>query len=231
MFAAVNQGHDKMQALQVVDSEFVLNLLRSDVSLDIEILFAAYKLSGNSPAAKHAQGYYFEEVIHQWILIRKPHPVTTACRFAEGTKEVPQMLTERNLYWIPVVSNFPNIDSALVHEDTLYAFQFSVGGGHTFNESTFRRGFVDVVRSNRAFQNVELSVVVCFVTNTQAFKAPSSSFPSRTFCVDMTSVQTMAAAIEGMMSDIAGGGSGFRRIRQLLCRKRRRRPPSRHAGP
>lgn len=232
MFAAVKQSQDKMLALQVVDSEFVLSLLRSVVSVEIEALFAAYQLSGNSPAAKHAQGYYFEEIIHQWILLRKPHPVQKACWFAEGAKEVPQMLAESKLYWIPVVSNFPNIDSALVYDDTLYAFQFSVGGGHEFNDTTFRRGFVDVVRSNRAFQNVELAVVVCFVTSVQVFKAPSTSFPTRTFCVDMTSVQTMATAIECMMSEIAGGDSGFRRIRQLLCKKRRRRAsPSRRAGP
>jgi hypothetical protein len=217
MFAAVNQADDKMQALQIVDSEFVLKRLCSIGPVDVEALFAAYQLAGKSRAAMDAQGYYFKEVIHQWILLRRPHPVTNACRCTE-------MMTERKLYWIPVVSNFPNVDAALIYEDALYAFQFAVGGGYKFDDTTFCRGFVDVINSNRAFQNADLAVVVCFVTNVvQGCNAPSSIFPTRTFCVDMTSVDSMATSIEGMMSEIAGEHSGFRRLRQWLCRRRQRR--------
>jgi hypothetical protein len=218
-----NQAEDKMQALQIVDSEFVLKGLCSMSPVSVEALFAAYQLAGKSRGAKDAQGYYFKEVIHQWILLRKPLPVTNACRCTVEANEVLHMLTERKLYWIPDVSNFPTVDAALVYEDTLYAFQFVVGGGYQFDDTTFRRGFVNVVKSNRAFQNADLAVVVCFVTHVQDFNAPSSSFPTRTFCVDMTSVGSMATSIEGMMSEIAGEHSGFRRFRQWLCRKRQRR--------
>jgi hypothetical protein len=60
-------------------------------------------------------------------------------------------LSKPNRYWVPSVSNFANIDLALVLNNTLFAFQMTVEASHEFDLTSFESCLVKPVKE--AFQN------------------------------------------------------------------------------
>lgn len=60
-------------------------------------------------------------------------------------------LREPNAYWVPNVSNFPSIDSAIVLNNTLYAFQMRISSKpKPFIFKRFRQ-FHDHLRTKEPF--------------------------------------------------------------------------------
>ena len=58
----------------------------------------------------------------------------------EGVRE----LSQKNQYWIPSVSNFVNIDSAVVgSDDKVWCYQFTVSRTHTFKKRRMRSCFLN----------------------------------------------------------------------------------------
>jgi hypothetical protein len=60
-------------------------------------------------------------------------------------------LSKPNVYWVPSVSNFANMDSALVLNNTLFAFQMTIQASHEFDETSFESSLVKPVKE--VFQN------------------------------------------------------------------------------
>jgi hypothetical protein len=148
-----NTDTERMDALQVVDSLYVLRRLCE--KLDMEPFFKAYKLSQNVKV-EPAQGLYFEKIVHQWFLkyskgADSNRPIQEVC-FSTGSKaEGVRQLSKPYMYWVPSTSNFPTIDSALVLNNTLFAFQITIQVSHGFDEKKFESSFVKPVKNT--FQN------------------------------------------------------------------------------
>ena len=79
--------------------------------------------------------------------------------FSWGTNRTcVEQLSSPNVYWVPSNHDFPNIDSALVHNRTLYAFQMTISSDtHQFDQATFKSSFVDRAREKVEHDRVVLS--------------------------------------------------------------------------
>jgi hypothetical protein len=143
----------RMHALQVVDSSYVLHRLCE--CLDMEPFLKAYELSKRFKV-EEVQSLYFKCIIHQWFLndskrADSSSPIQEVCFSTGTTVEGMCQLSIPNMYWVPSVSNFANIDSALVLNNTLFAFQMTVQASHEFDETSFESSLVKPVKE--AFQN------------------------------------------------------------------------------
>jgi hypothetical protein len=56
-------------------------------------------------------------------------------------------LNKVDMYWVPSIDNFPNIDADVVQNRTLHAFQYTISDRHKFTERTFTT-FVNTVCDN-----------------------------------------------------------------------------------
>jgi hypothetical protein len=148
----------RMCGLQVVDSRYALNYLR--LELDIEKVHDAYKLLKGS-LQRGPEGCLFELTIHRIVHSRCNLPENSVDRFpnvhrvcwseAETWKADMDALCELSVYWVPKLSNFPSIDSAIVHNNTLYAFQMRISCDLKFNVKKVSR-----VRSGRPIEGAVL---------------------------------------------------------------------------
>jgi hypothetical protein len=138
---------------QIPDSAYVLGLAR-DKLVGVRWVFDAYEKAKRVFATNRALlGWYFELVFH--AVVRWDHGRPQAERamnvvqgLVSGTgptwKDNLGSLTAPNKYWTPSLFNFPDIDSALIHEGTLYAFQCTMKQDHSFDYYRFRETFEQV---------------------------------------------------------------------------------------
>jgi hypothetical protein len=137
----------RMRAYQMVDSRYALKTLCTTVEMGR--FFGAYHLAKSSNLAA-GQGVFFEHVVHQWAEnSEKSSEIQTfkdVCWSSGTNAQCIEELSSPYVYWIPSHQNFPNIDSALVHNKTLYAFQMTISETHRFEQATFECNFVDKVR-------------------------------------------------------------------------------------
>jgi hypothetical protein len=172
---------ERMHALQVVDSSYVLHQLCE--CLDMEPFLKAYELSKRFKV-EEVQSLYFKYIIHQWFLNDSKHadsnsPIQEVCISTGTTVEGMCQLSKPNMYWVPSVSNFANMDSALVLNNTLFAFQIAVKPSHEFDETSFESSFVKPVKE--AFQNqlggkgiTQVVVVFVMIIPENEFTLPKS---------------------------------------------------------
>jgi hypothetical protein len=221
--AATGDWRMEMSALQIVDSGYVLRNLRDKRGLQ-DFMTTYNELWTRNIRAP--QGCIFELILHQVITDNQCLPCDNEGRFpvinnvvwSQGTQvESVEMLTDPGVLWIPSKQNFPNIDSALVHNGTLYVFQMTVRDTHGFNESTFRSTFVSIVEATLPLTRA----AVCFVhphgtafqtprpaTRQSARRAKSTRKAPVTYeshGVNMSSLQTIAASLMELFRRIGQG--------------------------
>jgi hypothetical protein len=168
-----------MRAYQVVDSRHALQRLCAEV--DMGPFREAYALTRINELGT-GQGVFFEHIIHQFaknktMVNMESDPVKAFDKvcFSSGTNRgCVEQLSSPNLYWVPSNHNFPNVDSALVTNRTLYAFQMTISGTHKFDQATFKSGFLDQVREKVEHDRV---VVMFLHPDTTDFALPNQ--PSR----------------------------------------------------
>jgi hypothetical protein len=155
-------------ATQFVDSKFLWKALSQ--KLGTERFVNEYKYDAETQNSSMAE-WHFESTVHAWFseLIvgqQEEDPIirTVSNLSTTSDKDNDQLIKERKQYWIPPSTNFRNVDSALVIDDTLYAFQVTVSKDHPFNASSF---FHDFLGTMKAF-NVT-SIHVCVITTQQRF--------------------------------------------------------------
>jgi hypothetical protein len=207
--ADAENGAFRMSAIQVVDSAYVLAAFQQNVSQGK--FFATYKVVATS-TNRTLEGSFFELVIHKMIQSNSQLPAGNALKFPNvdkscrsvgaSWKEDLAALDEPNMYWIPNTSNFRNIDSAIVHNDILYAFQMTIKESHKFNCSTF---MVDVktLRKSAAFRALSRAVVVFFVVPLGVDFTPprdEGSIEFRTHHVDMKSLDTLTESLHALFA-------------------------------
>ena len=167
-----------MSALQIVDSGYVLRNLRDKRGLQ-DFMSTYNELWTRNIRAP--QGCIFELILHQVITDNQclpsdnegRFPVITNVVWSQGTQvQSVEKLSDPGVLWIPSKQNFPNIDSALVHNGTLFVFQMTIRETHGFNESTFRSKFVSIVNTSLSLTGA----TVCFVhPHDTVFQTPRSA--------------------------------------------------------
>jgi hypothetical protein len=182
---------DWMTAVQFVDSKFLLRHLRARLTL--ETFHAAYFLcqSMNSGAGR---GLFFEHLVHQWFE-RSQGDLGITVLWTEGTaQQSVGLFVDHDVYWIPSIVNFPNIDSAIVLGDILYVFQMTIMVDHPFDMDTFEAEFVVPVVPRVSRVGVPVDSVFLFIV------VPRGTF----FRLDL-----FRNRLNRMHFDIAGRRIGF----------------------
>ena len=143
--------------IQRVDSIYCLNKLCQKISLNE--WFSSYSL-GVSIGDGTLQDVTFERCIHVWFFRVKPPLVPTVC-WSQGTaSEGIKQLISPNVYWIPSISNFPHIDSAVVIGSELYALQITCQKKQKrFVSKDFLTNFVAVVQLAFTIQFTNVNVI------------------------------------------------------------------------
>jgi hypothetical protein len=146
-----------MKAIHVVDSQYILNRLRQ--TLDVGQFVESYRF-GESLNNRALQGLHFEVAVHQYFE-NTAFGTIEFHRSAGTAKQGVAELVSPNVYWVPSIPNFPNIDSAIVWGGTLHVLQMTIKRKHGFKLKTFAHKFVTPVRSKVLFQNqVSFHIVV-----------------------------------------------------------------------
>jgi hypothetical protein len=151
MFASQAQRQRKnsnwkgvMLAVQIVDSQYALGRLATKMSVDKFLESYRFCLIYGM---RSVAGGYFERIIHQSVKALDFSSVVKRVAWSFGTTEESlQQLDGTGVYWIPSVSNFVSIDSALVYNHTLYSFQMTIKDRRDFNVVGFRSKFVNPVK-------------------------------------------------------------------------------------
>ena len=149
--------------LQIVDSQFFAHLLQDRCGL--EQYYDAYRHAKDTKLSS-AAGCHFEELVHR--LFRKcPQPIEGSFQGVGTGAEGVAQLTKYRIYWIPSISNFANIDAALLLETgkgvTLWCFQYTVSEGHKFNPRSFQTKFLRPVCKTFDLKLEDVTVNVVFV--------------------------------------------------------------------
>lgn len=133
-----------------------------------------------------ARGWFFEELMHLWFKTVKPAPITKWVRSQkeDGARGGISALKCEELYWIPSISNFANIDAAFVYHSKLVCVQYTVRTAHEFDGTTFWQDFASRVRSIVSFS----SIAVWFVTPRQTDFQLSHSNYEQPYAADSASV-------------------------------------------
>jgi hypothetical protein len=133
-----------MLAVQTVDSQYALGRLATKMSVDTFLESYRFCLIYGM---RSVAGGYFERIIHQSVKALNFSSVVKRVAWSVGTTEESlQQLDGTGVYWIPSVSNFVSIDSALVYNHTLYSFQMTIKDRRDFNVVGFRSKFVKPVK-------------------------------------------------------------------------------------
>jgi hypothetical protein len=166
VFRDDHKAFDSRSVTQFVDSKFLWKALSQKLGLErfVKEYDLADKIKNGSLA-----GWHFESTVHAWFLEvsgnRKGSLIKTVSSIDTSfDKNDKQLIKTRNVYWIPPSVNFPNIDSAIVINKTLFAFQVTISKSHTFQASSFFRDFLETMKA------LEItSVQVCVITTQEDF--------------------------------------------------------------
>jgi hypothetical protein len=162
MFRDEQFGSDEvMLPFLVVDSRFKLTDLANRV--DVDKWVSAYDLV-KSACHRNIQVGFFTMALHKWIQTngtvetKKTSPIHSVCMSEGKATEGIGTLTERNMYWVPSIDNFSNIDSAIVIDNNLHVFQMTIQREHDFNPATFIENFAlpvwEMLRFNAVFIHI-----------------------------------------------------------------------------
>ena len=179
--------------IQRVDSIYNLNKLCQRLAL--KKWFSAYSL-GVSVGDVTLQGVTFERCIHVWFFRVKPPLVPTVCWSKGSSKQGIEQLISPNVYWIPSVSNFPNIDSAVVIGSELYALQITCQKKEKrFNSKDFLTNFVEVVQTALTIQFTNVHVLYVVPHGSRLPPLQHTKIIGSVHQIDTTNLETFDASM------------------------------------
>jgi hypothetical protein len=157
MFRGPGNDDDFMMAIQIVDSSHVLSCLRRKLGLGAFVESYRFARSLNHP---DLQDLHFKEAIHQFFQ-NISFETIQFCRSTGTAAEGVAQLQSPNVYWVPSMVNFSNIDSAIVYDGTLHVLKMTVKADHDFNLKTFFADFVTPVMEEAPFERqISFHIVV-----------------------------------------------------------------------
>jgi hypothetical protein len=190
-----------MMAIQIVDSQYLLRLLREKAGTSAAFLDAyrratAYRLS---PAC----GQFFEAYFHRRVEDVRNDLVSIKdiCWSKRNQEEGLSQLNAANMYWVPSTQNYPRVDSALLCSRTLYVFQLTIQSKKEYDATKLDEEFVSRVRQNLDFDNTVVYFVVPKRTN---FDPPgdTTSVTFKTFEIDLTSLESTAISLQSLFNSL-----------------------------
>mmetsp|Transcript_14763 Transcript_14763/g.21775 ORF Transcript_14763/g.21775 Transcript_14763/m.21775 type:complete len:156 (+) Transcript_14763:262-729(+) len=139
-----------------------------------------------------------------WCFCRdnmSPSVVGSVYSTGTGAEGVLQF-SNTNVYWIPSISNFANIDSAIIgSRGDLWCFQFTIGAVHTYKSRRFRQQFL---------RNIPVpfngpATILFVVPRGNAFVEPNVNGDAsvRTVSVDCSSLQSVREADTVMIAGVS----------------------------
>jgi hypothetical protein len=167
VFRKNRENYASSRVTQFIDSKFLWKVLHQ--KLGLERLVNDYKVADAIDIHAMA-GWHFENTVHAWFselvagnqdgaIIKTMSDIA-----AIPDKNCDVLIPDRNQYWVPTSRCFRNIDSAVVVDHTLYAFQATVKKNHTFCAATFLYDFLDTMKEFKI-----TSVQVCVITTQEDF--------------------------------------------------------------
>jgi hypothetical protein len=166
MFRAISGDIDeRMASCFVVEAPFKLLYAANRVAV-AQWVEAYNKVKVGCP--KFIGGGFFEMAVHRWIeangtvrtITRPIPPIASVCMSSGSGAEGVAMLIKKNVYWVPSICNFSNIDSAVVIGNILHVFQMTIKKKHGFNLMTFVENFALPVWKILPFNVVFIHIVV-----------------------------------------------------------------------
>jgi hypothetical protein len=164
MFRAKSYGSNEvMGSFLVVESPF--NLRYAAMRLGVDRFVAAHD-QAKKDGTQSIWGGFFAMAVHQWIITNgtdttnKSSPIKNVCCSVGAGADDVDMMMKRNMYWVPNVGNFDNIDSAIVIGNNLHVFLMTAGKRHNFNLLTFVENFALPVWKTLSFKYVFIHVVI-----------------------------------------------------------------------
>ena len=148
-------------------------------------------------------------LVHRWVATTKPVLAPSVC-WAEGSqREASGQLIARNVYWVPLVKNFPAIDSALVVKEKVYVFQMTIAETRGFAATGFRNDFWNIVKDKPIFKGVSLVVVYIYPTGTDFSPSDLNHIDEvgtvEVHEVDMESIDSVTESMNKLLRHIAVG--------------------------
>jgi hypothetical protein len=167
VFRKNRENYASSRVTQFIDSKFLWKVLHQ--KLGLERLVNDYKVADAIDIHAMA-GWHFENTVHAWFselvagnqdgaIIKTMSDIA-----AIPDKNCDVLIPDRNQYWVPTSRCFRNIDSAVVVDHTLYAFQATVKKNHTFCAAMFLYDFLDTMKEFKI-----TSVQVCVITTQEDF--------------------------------------------------------------
>ncbi len=190
-------------ATQIVDSQFILGLLRDKI-LEEEYLNAYKKAMVLN--RKAVAGHLFEELMHSiYSSTRHNSPAVQGSHQATGTgHEGVNQLLEMCVYWIPSTVNFAVIDAALIDAlGKIWCVQYTVSSQHSFNGSLLRSKFLRRIPQSAGAVTTDDSCTILFVVPKGVeFADPDTApFSNRTFYVDCANMETVRRDVPNIFGD------------------------------
>jgi hypothetical protein len=197
IFRADGGGTDSVN--MHVDSQYIIRGLYENI--EGEELFDSYKQAAHERNTG-AQANYFEELMHWCFCQDKMSPSIVGSVHSRGTgAEGVLQFTDRNVYWIPSIPNFANIDSAIFSSGgDLCCFQFTISAVHTYKSRRFRQQFLCKI----PVQFNEPATILFVVPHCTAFVAPNVNGDAsvQTVYVDCSSLQSVRQAATAMIARV-----------------------------
>jgi len=149
--------------LQIVDSQFFAHLLQDRCGF--EEYYNAYMHAKDTKLSSAAR-CHFEELVHR-LFAKCPQPIEGSVQGVGTGAEGVAQLTKYRIYWIPSISNFANINAALLLETekgvTLWCFQYTISEDHKFDPRSFRSKFLRPVCKTFELKLEDVTVNIVFV--------------------------------------------------------------------
>jgi hypothetical protein len=191
------RGERGIGATQIVDSQFILGLLRNKISA--QEYLNAYK-KAMILNRKAVAGHLFEELMHSiYCSTQHNSPAVQGSHQATGTgHEGVKQLLDKCVYWIPSTVNFAVIDAAFIDTSgNIWCVQYTVSSQHSFSGSTLRSKFLKRIPQSAGAVTSDDSCTILFVVpkGVEFANPDTDPFPNRIIYVDCTNMETVLRGV------------------------------------
>ncbi|KAL3918165.1 MAG: hypothetical protein SGILL_004369 [Bacillariaceae sp.] len=187
----------------IVDSQYIMRGLLEKI--DGQEHLGAYQ-TAKTRNLMGAAATHFEELMHwQFSFPDTFASVLSSVRASGKGAEGVRQLTQTNMYWVPSIPNFVNLDSAIVDANGhLWCFQFTTSTTHGYKKRRLRPSFVNLIP---ALPNVSINdVTMVFVVPADTvFTSPDVGGEANVLeChVDCSSLSSVFTSVEQILHRVA----------------------------
>jgi hypothetical protein len=128
--------------------------------------------------------------------------VATFCASTGKEAESVRQLSAPNQYWRPSTTTFPRVDSALVHDGTLFIFQATIMNKKNYSSTLLDKEFVSVVRKKVAFDRTAVFFVSPLGTGFETGNIlPVPGIAFLTHEIDLTTLESIDVSLVKLFNE------------------------------